>query len=357
MEFLLHSESDHDAKPFVTTVPIKGEPKYETEDLTGPKTSRPDLYDVHVKVEPLENLDIEVACLTEGTIKKESIIVDAEFEATEDSNIVTIHGSQIEVCITKESCSSPTLDEFVINKDFLKCRICQKIFDNNSSLTRHMLTHNIDKPTLKKKGKKNKEIITCKNCRMQFTSSHTYSKHRQTHVFEKPFKCEFCEKAFNSKYLLTNHERTHTGEKPFSCDLCDKRFTEKVNLNRHKKSHSGAKPYRCNVCSNSFTCKQNLEVHMICSHTDEKQWEFTCQFCNMRRPNKNELRRHLRTHTGERPYSCDICKKSFKRKYYLVRHIRAHNNERPFACEICNKRFVDKQECNKHLKIHMTKNK
>ncbi|XP_063361600.1 gastrula zinc finger protein XlCGF52.1-like [Cydia amplana] len=357
MDFFLRSESEDEAKPFVTSVPIKGEPECETEDHTVPIACRPDLYDVHVKVEPLESLDIEVACLTEGTIKKESIIVDAEFEATGESHIVNSHGSQIEVCITKESCSSPTLDEVVVNKDFLKCRICQKVFDSNSSLTIHMLTHNKDKPSLKKKRNQNKGIITCKICHMQYTSSHTYCKHRPTHVFEKPFKCEFCEKAFNSKYLLTNHERTHTGEKPFLCDLCDKRFTEKVNLNRHKRSHSGAKPYRCNVCSNSFTCKQNLEAHMIWSHTDEKQWGFECQFCNKRWPNKNELRRHLRTHTGERPYSCDICKKSFKRKYYLVYHIRAHNNERPFACEICNKRFVNKHDCKKHLKIHMTKKK
>ncbi|XP_061728599.1 zinc finger protein 141-like [Cydia pomonella] len=252
MEFFLRSESEDEAKPFMTTVPIKGEPKCETEDPTGPRAFRPDLCDVHVKVEPLENLDIEVACLTEGTVKKESIIVDAEFEATGDSHIVTSHGSQIEVCITKESCSSPTLDEFVINKNFLKCRICQKILDNNSNLTMHMLTHDIDKSSIKKKRNKNKEVTACKICCMQFTNSRTYSKHMQTHVFEKPFKCEFCEKAFNSKYLLTNHERTHTGEKPFSCDLCDKKFTEKVNLNRHKRSHSGVKPYSCDVCSNSF---------------------------------------------------------------------------------------------------------
>ncbi|XP_047986265.1 zinc finger protein 454-like [Leguminivora glycinivorella] len=228
MECLLHSESGDEAKPFETAVQIKEETGYETMDPT--RACRPDLYDVHVKVEPLENLDVEVACLTTGTIKKESLIVDAEFE---DMQIVTSYDSQIEVCITKESSSSPTEDEFVINKDFLQCSICHKIFDDNINFKIHRLTHDEDKSKLKKKKTnnnacQNKESITCKICELQFTSLSTYNKHRKIHLPDKPFKCAFCVKAFNSNFLLANHERIHTGKNLFLVIFVIKNLQKKL---------------------------------------------------------------------------------------------------------------------------------
>lgn len=49
--------------------------------------------------------------------------------------------------------------------------------------------------------------------------------------------------------------------------------------------------------------------------------EFQCSWCFYSTPFKADLKKHILTHTGERPYSCHVCGRRFPRKDNLKRHI------------------------------------
>lgn len=50
-----------------------------------------------------------------------------------------------------------------------------------------------------------------------------------------------------------------------------------------------------------------------------------CAFCMRRFWSAEDLRRHMRTHTGERPFSCDVCQRRFTLKHSMLRHRKKHN--------------------------------
>ncbi|KAI6251137.1 Regulatory protein MIG1 [Erysiphe necator] len=49
-----------------------------------------------------------------------------------------------------------------------------------------------------------------------------------------------------------------------------------------------------------------------------------CRFCDRKFSKVEHLKRHERSHTGERPYTCPKCLKSFSRSDVLIRHLKNH---------------------------------
>ncbi|XP_071444254.1 zinc finger protein 667-like isoform X2 [Hetaerina americana] len=64
------------------------------------------------------------------------------------------------------------------------------------------------------------------------------------------------------------------------------------------------------------------------------------------------LKTHIRTvHCDTKPFKCKYdCSLSFKTKGSLMRHMRRHTGERPFRCKQCNRSFRESGALTRHLK-------
>ena len=84
--------------------------------------------------------------------------------------------------------------------------------------------------------------------------------------------------------------------------------------------------------------------------------KYGCPFCSKIMQIPYNMKRHILTHTGEKPFVCNDCGKSFNDKGNLSRHNLIHTGEKPFSCSFCDYSCIQKNVLQKHMKsIHSKK--
>lgn len=106
-----------------------------------------------------------------------------------------------------------------------------------------------------------------------------------------------------------------TIEQKFECFRCRALFVRKDQLYRHIRTHTGK------------------------HHNHRKKRLFQCLECSKFFQEKYQLESHFHNHYGEVPYKCALCPKAYTRKRSLIAHIYFHFGERPYKCFQCLKTF------------------
>ncbi|XP_062991931.1 early growth response protein 4 [Elgaria multicarinata webbii] len=91
----------------------------------------------------------------------------------------------------------------------------------------------------------------------------------------------------------------------------------------------------------------------FCPKPHEKAFACPVENCIRSFARSDELNRHLRIHTGHKPFQCRICLRNFSRSDHLTTHIRTHTGEKPFSCDDCGRRFARSDEKKRHSKVHL----
>ncbi|XP_077585708.1 zinc finger and BTB domain-containing protein 18 isoform X1 [Stigmatopora nigra] len=127
----------------------------------------------------------------------------------------------------------------------------------------------------------------------------------------------------------------------FMCPLCNKVFPSphilQLHLSSHFREQEGVrgKPGAGGGGGTGNGGDVNVPTCTICSKT------FSCMYT---------LKRHERTHSGEKPYTCATCGKSFQYSHNLSRHAVVHTREKPHACKWCERRFTQSGDLYRHIR-------
>ncbi|KAG5285657.1 hypothetical protein AALO_G00005920 [Alosa alosa] len=105
------------------------------------------------------------------------------------------------------------------------------------------------------------------------------------------------------------------------CSICKKGFTTLSYLRKHLRSHSGERPFTCSICFKHFLCSSHLTIHLR-THTGERP--YACGTCGKRFTQQSSLKTHQSVHSGLRPYRCPHCGKSYTLMHHLKRHMGTH---------------------------------
>lgn len=82
----------------------------------------------------------------------------------------------------------------------------------------------------------------------------------------------------------------------------------------------------------------------------------SCPLCGFSSRYTNHVKRHMKTHNGEKPYRCSLCPYASAQLVNLQRHLRIHTGEKPYKCEHCTFACSSLGNLKRHQRMHTVTN-
>ncbi|XP_035638330.1 zinc finger protein 711-like [Oncorhynchus keta] len=164
--------------------------------------------------------------------------------------------------------------------------------------------------------------------------------------------CKYCDYETAEQGLLNRHLlAVHSKSFAHVCVECAKGFRHPSELKKHVRTHTGEKPYHCQHCEFRCADQSNLKTHIKSKHGAELP--FKCGHCPQAFPDERELQRHMEIFQGHKTHQCPHCEHKSTNSSDLKRHIiSVHTKDFPHKCDVCEKGFHRPSELKKHAETH-----
>ncbi|CAG9805430.1 unnamed protein product [Chironomus riparius] len=277
---------------------------------------------------------------------------------------------QDDSCFICRSCLSQLNDAIKFRQNCLKANeyfqsINPQSSDANFIITESLSANESSSPIPNANKANESQKYQCTKCAKLFSCRYYLQKHehvKHTEVNPKDyFECDKCSyksktKSLMKAHLLYNHKSSSIRHpETFQCKFCGKICMSSGALYGHEKIHRTVAPedyLKCPQCNKSFKEKRLLKNHIQLVH--EKSRMKQCYECGFIATCSGSLNKHRKAvHLKIRNHICDECKQGFATNQQLLRHLRTHSGARPYPCfnTACDKLFADSHGRKRHMKI------
>ncbi|CAL7941079.1 unnamed protein product [Xylocopa violacea] len=315
-------------------------------------------------VDSKENIWTEEEWINLVSNKKDDVKAESSQQFIEEINIADVKDEHSLDCESEDSCSesrdnlqrnTPDFNFVNVKIEPLNIPTEDPMFEDESGMS--------DKASTME----NQTNLKCKICQKQYMKLGHLKNHMRTHTKGKKFECKLCNKTFHVLSLYEKHMRqSHRQSKLFavtrsrrSKESQDKTILDaksklscSSDLNDDERQSNEANDYP-KVTKNLNLLKERRKI--IADNRSTKidgESTLECSYCNQKFNFPSVLKRHMRSHTNERPYICEICNKSFKQLGHLSQHSLTHKDYRSFHCAVCGIKFDSLGSLKVHAQSH-----
>ena len=172
-----------------------------------------------------------------------------------------------------------------------------------------------------------------------------------TQILAKQVAFDYHEIPYIGKTEEQKHQVNKIKDNRVPCMICNKSFKQKNSLKNHLKTHSGELPFKCKLCDKGFAQKGNMKSHIEKSHAINKK-RSSCFMCSRSFKSETSLQIHMQKHKGELSFICPFCSYGFTQKGNMKSHIQKLHAKTPTE----NKEALDFPEMVKYEAVIPCKN-